>query len=46
METTPVDPEVANHNEGIKYSCKDVAVADSSISIGGSTGVCLSKVLI
>ena len=46
METKTVDPEVADHNEGIQDSCEDVAMEDSSGSIGGLTDVCLSKVLI
>ena len=46
MEMKTVDPEAADYNEGIQDSCEDVVVVDSSVSIGGSTGVCLSKVLI
>ena len=46
MGTKTVDPEVADHNEGIQDSCEDVDVEDSSGLIGGSTDVCLSKVLI
>ena len=46
MELKTVDPETSDHNEGIQDSCEDVAVVDSSVSIGGSTGACLSKVLI
>ena len=46
METKTVDPGAADYNEGIQDSCEDVAEVDSSVSIGGSTGVCLSKVLI
>ena len=46
METKTVDPGVADYNEGIRDSCEDVAVVDSSVSIGGLTRVGLSKVLI
>ena len=46
METKTVDPGAADYNEGIQDSCEDVAVVESSVSIGGSTGVGLSKVLI
>ena len=46
METKTVDPEAVDYNEGIQDRCEDVAVVDSSVSIGGSTGVGLSKVVI
>ena len=46
MDTETVDPEVSDHNESIQDSCEDIAVVDSSGSIGGSNGVCFSKVLI
>ena len=46
METKTDDPEVSDHNEGSQDNCEDIAVVDSSGSIGGSTCVRLNKVLI
>ena len=46
METKTDDPEVSDHDEGSQDNCEDIAVVDSSGSIGGSTCVRLNKVLI
>ena len=44
METKTVNTEVTNQNVGNQNCCEDAAVIDCDKSIGGSTGVRLSKV--
>ena len=46
METKTVDPEVTDYNKSIQGSCVDVDMENSPGSIGRSTVVRLSKVLI